>query len=87
MKCNSKYSLDNIEGDSSLDFLSVLNNSDPDFENNFEFSDSPYDNVSLTCQYTDESEYSLKFSSCTDLITYALLIFKVYLLNFPTSRK
>ena len=68
MQCNSKYSLDNIEGDSSLDFLSVLNNSDPDFENNFEFSDSPYDNVSLTCQYTDESEYSLKFSSCTDLI-------------------
>ena len=68
MQCNSKYSLDNIEGDSSLDFLSVLNNSDPDFENNFKFSDSPYDNVSLTCQYTDESEYSLKFSSCTDLI-------------------
>ena len=68
MQCNSKYSLDNIEGDSSLDFLSVLNNSDPDFENNFEFSDSPYDNVSLTCQYTDESEYSLKFSSCTNLI-------------------
>ena len=68
MQSNSKYSLENIDGDSSFDFLSVLNNSDPDFENNFEFSDSPYDNASLTCQYIDESEYSLKFSSCTDLI-------------------
>ena len=67
MQSNSKYSLNNIVGDSSFDFLSVLNDSDPDFENNFEFSDSPYDNVSLSCQYIDESEFAVKFSSCTDL--------------------
>ena len=65
---NNQFSLNNIEGDSSFDFISVLNNLDPDASNNFEFSDSPYDNSTLICQYTDESKYAHNFSSSNGLI-------------------
>ena len=65
---NNQFSINNIEGDSSFDFISTLNNSDPDVSNNFEFSDSPYDNSTLSCQYIDESKYSCNFGSSNGLI-------------------
>ena len=65
---NNQFSIYNIEGDSSFDFISTLNNSDPDVSNNFEFSDSPYDNSTLSCQYIDESKYSCNFGSSNGLI-------------------
>ena len=65
---NNQFSLNNIEGDSSFDFIYVLNNLDPDASNNFEFPDSPYDNSTLICQYTDESKYAHNFSSSNGLI-------------------
>ena len=42
-----------------ITYISVLNNQDPD-SNNFEFSDSPYDNPTISCTYIDEN----KFVSC-----------------------
>ena len=65
---NNQFSINNIQGDSSFNFISALNNLDPDVSNNFEFSDSPYDNSTLSCQYIDESKYSCNFGSSNGLI-------------------
>ena len=50
MNNNSKFSLDtgNILGASNFFFISVLNSTDPDWEKNFDFSDSPYDNYPVS---------------------------------------
>ena len=52
-----KFSLNNILKDNSFDYISALNSQDPD-SNNFEFSDSPYDNPSINCTYLDENEFA-----------------------------
>ena len=62
---NQTYSLNNIIGDSNFDFISALNNSDPD-ANNFQFQDSPYDSSSLICSYIDETEFIVKRKQCKD---------------------
>ena len=49
------FSLDNILANGNYDFISALNNSDPD-TNNLNFQDSPYDTTSINCSYIDESE-------------------------------
>ena len=46
--------------------------------NNFEFSDSPYDNPSINCTYLDENEFASRPVTCQ----YFLSIFKVFPLNF-----
>ena len=72
-----KFSLNNILKDNSFDYISALNSQDPD-SNNFEFSDSPYDNPSINCTYLDENEFASRPVTCQ----YFLSIFKVFPLNF-----
>ena len=66
MNENLKFSLNNILRDNSFDYISVLNNQDPD-SNNFEFSDSPYDNPTISCTYIDEKKFVSSLSSPNDL--------------------
>ena len=66
MDDNLKFSLNNILRDSSFDYISALNSQDPD-SNNFEFSDSPYDNSSINCTYIDENKIISSPSSPNDL--------------------
>ena len=66
MNENLKFSLNNILRDNSFDYISVLNNQDPD-SNNFEFSDSPYDNPTISCTYIEEKKFVSSLSSPNDL--------------------
>ena len=59
------FSLNNILGNSNFDFISALNNSDPD-NNNLNFQDSPYDTTSINCSYIDESELIANRKQCKD---------------------
>ena len=68
-----KFSLNNILKDNSFDYISALNSQDPD-SNNFEFSDSPYDNPSINCTYLDENEFASRPNPPGDLSIFSVNI-------------
>ena len=67
MNITHKYSIDNIQRDFDFDFISVLNNADADSDLNIDFSESPYNSLSISCSYIDEKEFNTKFANHNEL--------------------
>jgi Endonuclease/Exonuclease/phosphatase family len=57
-------SLDDMASLPKFNFLNTLLNEDTD---NFDFSDSPYDENTFNCSYTDEYNFHATFSNCKNL--------------------
>ena len=65
MDSNFPFNIDNLATNPQFDFLKTLLQKTND--DDYDFSCSPYDNITSDCIYLDETEFNSTFKNCNDL--------------------